>query len=50
MSQNPYSIEVDQTIKTVHMAVNGVFSQAEYDSFAKEYVSKTMFVFCPIVL
>ncbi|AET61704.1 hypothetical protein HPL003_24940 [Paenibacillus terrae HPL-003] len=41
MSQNTYSIEVDQTIKTVHMAVNGVFSQAEYDRFVKEYVSKT---------
>ncbi|AHM66939.1 hypothetical protein ACT3XG_16020 [Paenibacillus polymyxa] len=41
MSQHPYTIEVDQVIKTVHMAVNGVFSQEEYDSFVKDYIAKT---------
>ncbi|MEC0181528.1 hypothetical protein P4H61_08440 [Paenibacillus peoriae] len=41
MSQHSYNIEVNQAMKTVHMAVNGVFSQEEYESFVRDYVAKT---------
>ncbi|WP_025715601.1 hypothetical protein [Paenibacillus sp. 1-18] len=37
MSQHPYTIEVEQAIKTVH----GVFSHEEYERFVKDYEAKT---------